>query len=259
MRFLAVDDENIQLLKLVDCIKEVAPDNEIVTFHNPLDVLSYAKENPAEVAFLDIEMPGMSGVELAKRLKEINPSINIIFVTGYTEYALDAYSLHASGYLTKPVTSERIKLELEDLRFPMPRKKASKNIKIQCFGDFEVYYQDSPIKFSRSKTKEMLAYLVDRQGAMVTLTELSKLLFNEEKSSYMRNLVADLTKTFKEIQDEEVINKHFNSIGVNPNAFECDYYDYLDNEPYAVKKYRGEYMSQYPWAKALKNKHFKSK
>ena len=142
-------------------------------------------------------MPGMSGVELAKRLKEINPSINIIFVTGYTEYALDAYSLHASGYLTKPVTSERIKLELEDLRFPMPRKKASKNIKIQCFGDFEVYYQDSPIKFSRSKTKEMLAYLVDRQGAMVSLTGLSKLLFNEEKSSYMRNLVADLTKTFK--------------------------------------------------------------
>ena len=75
MRFLAVDDENIQLLKLVDCIKEVAPNNEVVTFHNPLQVLDYVKENPAEVAFLDIEMPGMNGVELAKKLKEINPSI----------------------------------------------------------------------------------------------------------------------------------------------------------------------------------------
>ena len=133
MRFLAVDDENIQLLKLVDCIKEVAPNNEVVTFHNPLQVLDYVKENPAEVAFLDIEMPGMNGVELAKKLKEINPSINIIFVTGYSEYALEAYSLHASGYLTKPVTAERIKLELEDLRFPMPRKKESKKIKVQCF------------------------------------------------------------------------------------------------------------------------------
>ena len=257
MKFLAVDDENIQLLKLVDAIKEVAPDNEVVTFHNPLEVLEYPEVASFDVAFLDIEMPGMNGVELAKRLKEVNPSINIIFVTGYTEYALDAYSLHASGYLTKPITSERIKLELDDLRFPMPRGGRIKRIRVQCFGDFEVYCEEEPLKFARSKTKEMLAYLVDREGAMVKLDELSKVLFNEEKASYMRNLVADLVKTFKAVGEEGIIIKHFNSIGVDKYAFECDYYDYINNEPYAVKKYRGEYLNQYPWAKALKKQHFK--
>lgn len=257
MRILAVDDENIQLLKLVDCLKEVTPESEVTTFHNPLEALEFAKNNQFDIAFLDIEMPGINGVKLAKELKEINPQINIIFVTGYSEYALDAYSLHASGYLTKPISAERIKLELDDLRFPMPHISKKQRIRVQCFGDFEVYYDGEPMKFSRTKTKEMLAYIVDRNGATVPISELSKVLFNEDKGSYMRNLVADLIKAFKAVDAEDIIVKHFNSIGVNPSAFECDYYDYLNDEPYAVKKYRGEYLNQYRWAKQLKKQHFK--
>ena len=259
MTFLAVDDENIQLLKLVSALEQASPNNTILKFNNPVEALEEAEKTPIDVAFLDIEMMEMNGVELAKRLKEINPIINIIFVTGYTEYALDAYSLHASGYLTKPVTSKRIELELENLRYPMPHEETNKNIRIQCLGDFEVYYKEEPVKFSRSKSKELLALLVDRNGAMVTMPELSKVLFNEDKSSYIRNLIADLSKTLKELNEEKLIVKHFNSIGINPNSFECDYYDYIKGEPYAVKKYQGEYMSQYEWAKSLKNKHFGKK
>ena len=259
MNFLAVDDEQLQLSKLVDAIKAVSSDAVINQFSNPLQALKFAEDNVIDVAFLDIEMAGINGVELAKRLKEINPLINIIFVTGYTEYALDAYSMHASGYLTKPVTKEKIKAELDDLRFQIPHQAPNKLLKVQCFGDFEVYYHDEPVKFARSKSKELFAYIVDRQGAMVNMGELSKLLFNEDKASYVRNLVADLTKTFKELGVEKVINKHFNSIGVNVEYLDCDYYDYIDNEAYAVKKYRGEFMSQYEWAKSLKNKHFRKR
>ena len=249
MLFLAVDDENLQLNKLVDALKEADPSAEILSFNNPLSALEAVKNVKLDVAFLDIEMGGMNGVELGKRLKQINPSINIIFVTGYDQYAVDAYSMHASGYLTKPVSSERIKTELANLRYPMPARNDSNRLRAQCFGAFEVFYNNNPIKFARSKTKEMLAYLIDRRGAMVSVKELSEALFNEDKSSYVRNLVADLSKALKEVNCENAFIKHFNSYGINIKAISCDYYDYLNNEPYAIKAYRGIYMQQYSWDK----------
>ena len=249
MLILAVDDENLQLNKLVDALKEADPSAEILSFNNPLTALEAVKNAKIDVAFLDIEMGGMTGVELGKRLKQINPNINIIFVTGYDQYALDAYSMHASGYLTKPVSAERIKLELANLRYQMPAKNDTNRLKVRCFGSFEVFYNNQPIKFARSKTKEMLAYLVDRAGAMISVKELSEVLFNEEKSSYVRNLVADLSKALKDINCENAFIKHFNSYGVNVDEISCDYFDYLNNEAYAVKAYHGVYMQQYNWEK----------
>ena len=252
MLFLAVDDENLQLNKLVDAIKEASPGSEIISFNNPVIALESIKNLKIDVAFLDIEMAGMNGVELAKKLKSINPLINIIFVTGYTEYALDAYNIHASGYLTKPVNAEKIKAELSDLRFPMPDVDKKSDLRIQCFGVFEIFYKEQPVKFSRSKSKELLAYLVDKRGAVIPVKELSIALFNEEKASYIRNLVADISKTLKDIDCEEIFIKRFNGYAIDVNKVKCDYYDYLDNKPYAVKSYLGEYMSQYAWDKSAK-------
>ena len=250
MLFLAVDDENLQLNKLVDTLKAADPRCEVLSFNNPLVALEAVKQVKIDVAFLDIEMGGMNGVELGKRLKQLNPNINIIFVTGYDQYAIDAYSMHASGYLTKPVSVERIKAELSNLRYPMPGGNDANRLKAQCFGQFEVFYNNKPVKFARSKTKEMLAYLIDKRGAMVSVKELSQALFGEDKGSYIRNLVADLTQALKELNIEEVFVKRFNSYGIDSSLISCDYYDYLKGEPYAVKAYRGSYMEQYSWKKS---------
>ena len=252
MVFIAVDDERLQLNKLVDAIKVAAPNNRILSFDNPLTALKNAELQKIDVAFLDIEMAGLNGVELAKKLKAINPNINIVFVTGYTEYAVDAYSIHASGYLTKPVTADKIKAELNDLRFPMPEPQSNNRIRIQCFGDFEIFCDGEPLKFSRSKTKELVAYLVDSGGALVTTKEISMVLFNEDKPSYVRNLIADLSKALKEVDAEKIFVKRFNKYGISMKNVRCDYYDYLNNIPYAVKAYRGKYMSQYKWEKKAK-------
>ena len=250
MLFLAVDDENLQLNKLVDTLKAADPRCEVLSFNNPLVALEAVKQVKIDVAFLDIEMGGMNGVELGKRLKQLNPNINIIFVTGYDQYAIDAYSMHASGYLTKPVSVERIKAELSNLRYPMPGGNDANRLKAQCFGQFEVFYNNKPVKFARSKTKEMLAYLIDKRGAMVSVKELSQALFGEDKGSYIRNLVADLTQALKDLNIEDVFVKRFNSYGVDSSLISCDYYDYLKGEPYAVKAYRGSYMEQYSWKKS---------
>ena len=250
MLFLAVDDENLQLNKLVDTLKAADPRCEVLSFNNPLVALEAVKQVKIDVAFLDIEMGGMNSVELGKRLKQLNPNINIIFVTGYDQYAIDAYSMHASGYLTKPVSVERIKTELSNLRYPMPGGNDANRLKAQCFGQFEVFYNNKPVKFARSKTKEMLAYLIDKRGAMVSVKELSQALFGEDKGSYIRNLVADLTQALKDLNIEDVFVKRFNSYGVDSSLISCDYYDYLKGEPYAVKAYRGSYMEQYSWKKS---------
>ena len=257
MKYLLVDDETLQLKRLIEEVKDASPNGEIHSFNNPVEALKFAQNNPdIDVAFLDIEMPEINGVELAKKLKEIEPTINVVFVTGYTEYAVDAYALHASGYLTKPVNSLQIKAELSDLRFPMPHTSV-KNIRVQCFGNFEVFYHDEPLKFSRSKTKELFAYLIDRNGVVVSNSDLSKLLFNEDKPSYIRNLIADLVGTLKECKSEKVLIKHFNGVAIDPNKIDCDFYDYLKGEAYAIKNYHGEYMAQFEWAQPLKKKYFK--
>ena len=109
MKIIAVDDERIALEGLLDVISEAAPAAELNGFEYPEDALAFADENQCNIAFLDVEMSGMSGVELAEQLKMRNPDINIIFATGFEEYRKEAYDLHASGYLTKPITVEKVK------------------------------------------------------------------------------------------------------------------------------------------------------
>jgi len=96
MNILAIDDNVLALEELVSSIKEACPDDEIHSFSKPSELLDYAKENECDIAFLDIEMWGMNGIELAQKLKEIHAKINIIFVTGYSKYALDSYTVKAS-------------------------------------------------------------------------------------------------------------------------------------------------------------------
>lgn len=253
MKYLCVDDEELQLAKLISSVKEADPKGEIIAFSNPVSVMDFIKNNhDIDVAFLDISLPEISGIEIAKAIKERDPKTNIIFATAYTEYALDAHTLHASGYLTKPITAEAVKIELKNLRYPIPHDAEKKILKAECFGNFEIFKDDLPILFARSKSKELLAYLIYCNGAIVSTSELSKVLFNEDKSSYVRNLISDITKALERVGAKDVFVKRFNGAGVNTSLIDCDYYDYLNNEIYAIKKYRGEFMKPYKWAKFKK-------
>ena len=123
MKIIAVDDEKIALDALSSAIRAVVAEDEVISFRYPEDAVEYVKDNPCDIAFLDIEMAGMSGVELAEELKKYNSEINIVFCTGYGNYRDKAFELHASGYLMKPITPEKVKRELENLRRPIFEKK----------------------------------------------------------------------------------------------------------------------------------------
>ena len=180
MRILCLDDEPLALKMLEAAIREAKPGADVTAFRKQADLLADAKQNGCDVAFLDIHMRGMNGVEVAKRLKQSNPKMNIIFVTGVSEYKADAMDMRASGYIMKPVTKEEVARELEELRFPIiPKNDAL--LKVQCFGNFDVFLPDgTPVHFERSRSKEIFAYLVHRHGSSCSTREIAAALFEDE-------------------------------------------------------------------------------
>lgn len=247
MRIIAVDDEKIALEALSNAIKAVVAEDEVISFRYPEDVIEYVKENACDIAFLDIEMAGMSGVELATELKKYNSEINIVFCTGYGNYRDKAFELHASGYLMKPITPEKVKRELENLRRPIFEKK---RLKVQTFGNFEVYLDGKPLVFKYRKTKALFAYLVDRVGALCTVGEIIGILFEDEsgREDYFQKLRRDLLMTLEEVGCENVIVHKRGMLGVVITEIQCDYYDCLNKKKDFATSYFGEYMSQYSFA-----------
>ena len=150
MRFLAVDDEEIMLYQLGTTLRSIRPDAEVFSFTWPDDALEAARQERMDAAFLDIEMGAMTGLELAVKLKEINPGISIIFVTGYRKYALDAFGVHATGYLLKPVTKEALERELTYI-CAKPEKREL--VRVQTFGGFEVFVEGERLNLQGQSQK----------------------------------------------------------------------------------------------------------
>lgn len=251
VNILLVDDEIPALENMRDIVTDLMPTANVFAFDNYLEAYEAAKNNEISIALLDVEMPGITGVELGKRLKDINPRINIIFATAYNEYAFDASQLFNSGYILKPVIKSQIMEQFKNLRYPL--SLVERTLDVQCFGVFDVFYKGKPVQFDRSKSKEMLAFLVDRQGARVTMGELSAVLYenSDDEQKNKQNLYSawfSLKKALKSINFEDVLIHSQNAYAVDVSMLNCDYYRYLKKDEEAILSYRGEYMRQYSWA-----------
>ena len=260
MRIIAVDDEKLALASSLETLKSIFEEEEIQGFLRPADALLFVEKcikdsDGVEYAFLDVEMYQMTGIELAKRLKEICPQIRIIFITGYHQYAYEAFRVHASGYLLKPITKNAVLEELKsygDDREQITNSE-KKRVRIQTFGNFEVFVDDNPMMFERAKSKELFAYLVDRNGAGVKTAEISGILF--EDRDYDRNVrnqtqtvISCLMKDLRAAGIEQIIIKRWNHLAIDTNKVICDYYQFLKGDTHAINSYLGEYMINYSWA-----------
>lgn len=241
MNVIVVDDESIIMEMEADMVKSLLPNATVEMFTNTENTLDYAREGKIDIAFLDINLEAGNGIELAKKLQKDNPEINIIFCTGYSEYSLDALNLYCSGYLMKPVTEENLKEALKKLRYPVSEKVP--HFYVQCFGNFEALYEDKPIKFRYGKTKELLAYMIDRCGAVLSIKEIMAAICEDDsKESFVRNIKADLINTFQLLGIEQVLQQERGKIGIRKEMISCDYYDYLEGKK---ESFHGEYMSQF--------------
>lgn len=254
MKIIAVDDEEIALKNLELKLKECPEVSEYFLFTDPISALDRLKANSADVALLDIRMRQKNGLELAKEIRELAPDCSVVFITGYSQYAVEAFAEKAVGYLLKPIETAELRRELTYIASHMPLPKAEqKRVRIQCFGNFEAFADGEPIKFERSKTKELLAYLVDRKGAAVTTGELCAVLWEGAADSKalrtrLRIHISDLTRSLKAIGCENIFYKRRNSSAIIPDETDCDYYSFIAKDAAAVNAYKGEYMAQYSWA-----------
>lgn len=115
---IMLDDNKIILNGGLPILEEVMPNASVTGFTKPSEAIEYAKENRIALAFLDIEMGTVSGLDVCRELLEVNPHTNVIYLTAYGEYSLDAWSTGASGFMLKPITPEGVREQLKKLRYP---------------------------------------------------------------------------------------------------------------------------------------------
>ena len=249
MIIYAIDDEKNALEYIIRKIKSAEPDAQVYGFDNAMAALDSAKTLPFDVAFMDIQMPEIDGITLAKKFKKINPKANMIFVTGYSEYTMDAFSVDASGYLLKPATKDQVRHALDNLRYPLS-VPGGPDVCVQCFGDFEIFVNQKPVHFKYAKSREVIAFLVDRKGAMCSNSEVIINLWDDDDdhSAYYRSLMKDIQDTFKELGVDDIFNRERAGAAIIKDKIRCDYYDYLNGTPDGINAYKGEYMLQYSWA-----------
>lgn len=247
------------LRTLQEAIREAEPKAEILAFSGAADVLEALpdREKQPDVVFSDIELPGMSGLSLAVKIKKAAPNARIVFVTGYDQYALEAFRMHAHGYVMKPVDAAAIREELDQV--PQPPAPRAQKLYVQCFGHFDVFWQGKTLLFQRSKTKELLAFLVDRKGAACTAEEIAAALWEDEtdmgKAKHqIRNLVGDLRNTLKAIGQESLLIRKRGMLAIHADQLTCDYYQMLSGNSDALNAYHGEYMAQFSWAEMTAGK-----
>ncbi|MBR3125698.1 MAG: response regulator [Mogibacterium sp.] len=249
---IAVDDNLVIAENIRKIMQTIDPEGSHIAECSQQEALGTAGNLRPDIIWLDIEMPGMSGLTMASEIKKISPDTNIIFVTGFPEYAVDAFGMHVSGYVLKPVAEEKILKEIDNLRRPLTKKEEFP-VRVQCFGNFEVFRGNEILKFSRSLSKEAFAYLVDRRGAGCTVGEICSVLWEDRQAdsklkSQCRVIMASLKKDLENAGANDVIVKNWNLWGVDTAKISCDYYDFLKRDSGAINSFRGEYMAQYSWA-----------
>lgn len=250
MKVIYVDDEKPALDNFRFTVANFPEIGELHLFQDGNEAIEFAESNAVDVAFLDMEMPGIHGLNLAKALKERNSNIRIVFVTAYSRYALDAWSVDATGYLLKPYTAADIRKELAKCAYkPLPSQK----VVIRTMPRLSVTVNGIPLRISGGKTRELLALLVDRGEEGFTTGEGIACLWPEkDNNAGAKSLLRMTYKRLLNVLDEagagDIIGSSENRRFLKTDEVECDLYRILAGDEQAAKNYNGRYLEEYSWA-----------
>lgn len=268
MRAILVDDEPLLLEELRGLLAPY-PDIEVAgSYTEPQEAWGEISAIRPDYAFLDIEMAGWTGIDLAEKLYEINPDIGILFITAYNHYATEAFEVNAMDYLLKPIRPERLAKALNKLRKTRPAAAPSLPypLRIQSFGRFEVFSGDRPLKWNRNKARELTAYLLQHEGRWIDKYKICDDLWREyEPERAIANLQTSIwaiRKNLKESGRAQIVIEFANDRYLlrAPEAqwdlqqFNDAYRAFVAGLPemgrVAARLYNGEYLAgeDWPWA-----------
>lgn len=252
MRAICVDDEKLITDYVVSLCRNIPPLTEAEGFTRARDALAWLKENSADLALLDIDMPDMNGLVLAAEVKKIRPDTAVIFLTGYSEYAMKAFEVHATGYLLKPVDKNRL---AEEVAYALSGKRKAPDayVTARTFGNFDLFVDGELVTFRQTKSKELLAYLIDRQGGSVTRPEAFSILYEDRMydrpmQKQFDVIIRSLRDTLEEYKISEIMEMKRGTLRIVPELISCDAWRFFSGDTDAINAYRGEYMSAYSWA-----------
>ena len=253
MRILCVDDDPAELSRTAELCRALRQKPEVAAFADGTAALAYLSGHPARIALLDVVMPGMDGLALARRIRQEHPGTAVIFLTAHAEHAAEAFRLHAAGYILKPADPERLAEEVDYALSILPPERSAPHIRAQTFGGFELLIDGRPVNFPRARAKELLAYLIDRQGRGVTRADIFAALWEDEsydrpRQKYLDVVIRSLRKTLEDCGAGELLELRQGVLRIRPEVLDCDLYRFFDGDVEAINAYRGEYMSPYSWA-----------
>jgi len=263
MLIFVVESEPARLRASCDAVASAAPDAEVMAFESSAEAIEEIcdRGRTPDALFVGLEEPETEGLAFAALLLRLCPPTRIICLADSGESAVEAYRLHLHGFILWPLTPERVREELEVL----PRRNAEMledgKLQVRCFGHFEVFWQGRPLVFSRTKTKELLAFLIDREGAYCTAGEIISALWEDSEESestkhYLRVLTGDLTATLDRIGMRGALLRRRGQWAVDREMLSCDYYRMQEGDAAALRMFRGEYMAEYSWAEMTTGRIF---
>lgn len=247
MRVVAALSEDFAAKKLTDAIKRAFVQVTLAVFNDIGEVLEYCGVCRTDIVFVDISLCNTEFEKTSKRFKELNPSTDIVFVTGMNG---DDIVYSDGEWVLSPVVAEQLK----------ENEYADENLKpdillyVQCFGNFDVFKTDrTRLNFKRKKSKELFAYLIYRRGAACSNAEIAGILFDDDdyslkRQQYLQKIISFMIETLAEVSADDVVIRNRGNISVDINRIQCDYYRFIENDSNARRSWSGEFMTQYSWA-----------
>ncbi|MCR5741391.1 MAG: response regulator [Gammaproteobacteria bacterium] len=263
MKALVADDELLALYNINSIVSKNEHIESVEQFSNSSQALEYVKNNDVDIAFLDIEMGVVSGIDVAKAIRARNFNTYIVFTSGY-DYAITAFEIKANGYVLKPYDSSKIDYEIEcafdrlsvlngQSLTPIGSKiDKNKRIRFKTMPSFDMFVDGKIVPITSAKSKEFLALLVDRKGSSMTLDYIVSVLWEDKDDStgkaYFRVILQRLNNVLRSLDIEDLIIHSKNQYSLNTELCTCDYYDILKGDRQTMEQFVGEYMNEYSWA-----------
>lgn len=271
IKVMIVDDEEFNILEIEELIKDKHELQIVGTFLNPCKALEVSRLLKPDIAFLDIEMPGINGLELSEKLLEINPVMKIIFITAYSQYAVEAFEINAVDYVLKPIREERLNKTLKrivDRKIIEESTEIKGRWKILCFNSLEVYYEGNKLKWRTEKEKALFAYLFENLGRSVHKDKIIENLWfgSDYKNNliYLQTTISRLRKSLRNLGGNFKIEYSNNSYQMNMENVECDVFEFeklvdeckiinesrIDVVDKIINIYTGDYLAEncYVWS-----------
>ncbi|HZG73337.1 MAG TPA: response regulator, partial [Chondromyces sp.] len=233
IRTIIIDDEELSIISLRKKLQRFPIIDVVKTYNSHKQLLSDLKHEKVDAIFLDIEMPGISGMDLSEEILNIQSSIQIVFVTAHSEYALQAFEINSMDYLLKPVTSNRLAKTIDRLVKSLEGKKGCPSqeshhihLDIKCFNELQVFHQNKTVHFKTAKVKELFAFLLTHYNTYVNRDLIIEKLWPDQEYNkskiYLHTCFSHLRKTLHELGYPKCITFSNSSYILSLDHFYCD-------------------------------------